>query len=115
MQLMFRVPQCNLSGVMKSSILVCVALLAASPALADDDGYPPGLFEHSPLVGPNGAVIEPQGSQASPPVAGDPSEGGGSLADYCASVAGRTFHSLAEVRRAHARCDPQGGAPPADQ
>jgi hypothetical protein len=99
---------------MKSSILACVALLAASPALADNDGYPPGLFEHSPLVGPNG-VVESPGSQASPPVAGDPSEGSGSLEDYCASVAGRTFHSLAEVKRAHARCDPQGGGPPPDQ
>ena len=99
---------------MKSSILVCVALLAASPALADNDGYPPGLFEHSPLVGPNG-VVESQGSQAAPADAGGPSEGSGSLADYCASVAGRTFHSLAEVKRAHARCDPQGGAPPPDQ
>jgi hypothetical protein len=98
---------------MKSSILVCVALLAASPALAGDDGYPPGLFEHSPLVGPNG-VVESQGSQASPPDAGGPSEGSGSLADYCASVAGRTFHSLAEVKRAHARCDPgqDSGSPP---
>jgi hypothetical protein len=100
---------------MKSSILACVVVLAASPALAADDGYPPGLFEHSPLVGPNGAV-ESQGSQASPSDAGDPPEGSGSLDDFCASVAGRTFHSLAEVKRAHARCDPaQGGGPPPDQ
>jgi hypothetical protein len=94
---------------MKSSILACVALLAASPALAADDGYPPGLFEHSPLVGPNGAV-ESQGSQASPP------DGDESRDDYCASIASRTFHSLAEVKRAHARCDPgQESGPPPDQ
>jgi len=99
---------------MKSSILACVILLAASPAFADNDGYPPGLFEHSPLVGPNGAV-ESQGSQAGPPDAGDPPEGSESRDDYCASIAGRTFHSLAEVKRAHARCDPQGGGAPPDQ
>ena len=29
----------------------------------------------------------------------------GPLDDYCASVAGRTFHSREEVRQAHARCD----------
>jgi hypothetical protein len=98
---------------MKSSILAFVAVLAASPALAADDGYPPGLFEHSPVVpGPN----DPPDSQGLSPDAGGPPEGSGSLEDYCASVAGRTFHSLAEVKRAHARCDPaQGGGPPPDQ
>ncbi len=92
---------------MKCLILACVALLAASPALADDDGYPPGLFEHSPLVGPNG-VVQSQGSQASPPDSGESSD------DFCATIASRTFHSLAEVKRAHARCDPgqDSGASP---
>lgn len=97
-------------NAMKSSILALVAALAASPALASEDGYPPGLFEHSPLVpsGPNDSAD----SQAPPPDATDPPEGNGSLEDYCASVASRTFHSLAEVKRAHARCDPARGASP---
>ncbi len=95
---------------MKRLIIAFVAALAASPALAADDGYPPGLFEHSPVVpGPN----DPADSQAPPPDAGDAPEGHELLDDYCASIASRTFHSLAEVKRAHARCDPgQGGAPP---
>ena len=46
--------QCHLSPVMKSSIVVFIAVLAAFPASAAQDGYPPGLFEHSPVVpGPN--------------------------------------------------------------
>ena len=95
---------------MKSSILAFVAVLAASPALAAEDGYPPGLFEHSPVVpGPN----DPPDSQGPPSDGGGPREGSGSLEDYCASIASRTFHSLAEVKRAHARCDPgQEGQPP---
>ena len=32
-------------------------------------------------------------------------DGNSALDDYCASIAGRTFHSLAEVKRAHAKCD----------
>jgi hypothetical protein len=95
---------------MKSFILAFVPVLAASPALAADDGYPPGLFEHSPVVpGPN----DPPDSQGPPPDTGGPPDGNGSLDDYCASIASRTFRSLAEVKRAHARCDPaQGGQPP---
>ena len=94
---------------MKRSILAVVALMAAGPAFAADDGYPPGLFEHSPVVGgPN----DPAGSQGAPDAA-SPSGADGSLDDYCASIASRTFRSLAEVKRAHARCDrAQEGAPP---
>ena len=94
---------------MKSSILAFVVALAASPALAaDSGGYPPGLFEHSPVVpGAN----DPPDSQGPPPGAGGPSDADGSLDDYCASIASRTFHSLAEVKRAHAKCD----NPPPDQ
>ena len=33
--------------------------------------------------------------------------------DYCAGIASRVFHSLAELRQAHARCDHAHGAPPA--
>lgn len=96
---------------MKISILAFVIGLAASPALAADNGYPPGLFEHSPVVpGPN----DPPDSQGPPSQAGDPSADG-SLDDYCASVASRTFHSLAEVRRAHAKCDPPPDNPTPDQ
>jgi hypothetical protein len=95
---------------MKSFILVFIAVVAASPALAAQDGYPPGLFEHSPVVpGPN----DPPDSQGSSPDAANPPDGNGSLDDYCASIASRTFHSLAEVKRAHAQCDPaQDGSPP---
>jgi hypothetical protein len=99
---------------MKRLILVFIALVAAYPALATADGYPPGLFEHSPVVpGPN----DPPDSQAppqdaaGPPDAGGPPDGNGSLDDFCASIASRTFHSLAEVRRAHAQCD-QGNPSP---
>ena len=96
-------------AAMKSFILPFVAALAASPALAAEDGYPPGLFEHSPVVpGPN----DPPDSPGPPAEAGG-APGNGSLEDYCASIASRTFRSLAEVKRAHARCDPaQNGAPP---
>jgi hypothetical protein len=93
---------------MKSSILVFAAALAASPALAADSGYPPGLFEHSPVVpGPN----DPADSQGPPPDAGDQPGENSSLDDYCASIASRTFHSLAEVKRAHAKCDQGNPAP----
>jgi hypothetical protein len=108
--------QCDLSPAMKSLILVFIAVVAACPALAAQDGYPPGLFEHSPVVpGPN----DPPDAQGSPPDAagpldaGGPPDGNGSLDDYCASIASRTFHSLAEVKRAHALCEPvQDGSPP---
>ena len=97
---------------MKSSVLAFAAVLAATPALAADDGYPPGLFEHSPVVpGPN----DPPDSQELQPDAGSSPDANGSLADYCASIASRTFHSLAEVKRAHARCDPSQDGPPPDQ
>jgi hypothetical protein len=98
---------------MKSLFLAFAAALAPAPALAaDNGGYPPGLFEHSPVVpGPN----DPPDSQGAPPDAGGPSDADGSLDDYCASIASRTFHSLAEVRRAHARCDPTESNPPPDQ
>ena len=97
--------------VMKSSILAFVAVLGVCPALAADDGYPPGLFEHSPVVPGPGESADPPGSADT---AGQP-DGNESLDDYCASIASRTFHSLAEVKRAHARCDPGEGEPPADQ
>jgi hypothetical protein len=97
---------------MKSSILAFLSLLAAGAAFAADDGYPPGLFEHSPVVpGPN----DPPDPQGASPDAASPSEGNGSLEDYCASIASRTFRSLTEVKRAHARCDPAPGGPAPDQ
>ena len=103
---------------MKTLLLAFAVALAASPVLAAQDGYPPGLFEHSPVVpGPN----DPPDSQASPPDAGSPPGAGGSpdgnasLDDYCAHIASHTFHSLAEVKRAHAQCDPPQDDPPPDQ
>jgi hypothetical protein len=95
---------------MKRAIIAFIAALAASAALAAEDGYPPGLFEHSPVVP---GASDPPDSQGPPPDAGGPPDGNGSLEDYCASIASRTFRSLAEVKRAHARCDPaQSGSPP---
>ena len=78
------------------SLFAVAAALAAWPALANSE-YPPGLFENSPVV-PSGP----------PPDAADPEtpDTAAPADDYCASVAGRTFHSKDEVRRAHARCDP---------
>jgi hypothetical protein len=98
---------------MKSLLLAFVVTLAANPVLAAEDGYPPGLFEHSPVVpGPN----DPPDSQGAPPAdAGAPPDGNASLDDYCASIASRTFHSLAEVKRAHAHCDAPRDDPPPDQ
>jgi hypothetical protein len=93
---------------MKSLILAFIAVLAASPALAAEDGYPKGLFEHSPVVpGPN----DPPDLDTPPLDAGAPPDADASLDDYCASIASRTFHNLAEVKRAHAKCD----NPPPDQ
>jgi len=98
---------------MKSLLLAFVVTLAAGSVLAAEDGYPPGLFEHSPVVpGPN----DPPDSQGAPPAdAGAPPDGNASLDDYCASIASRTFHSLAEVKRAHAQCDAPRDDPPPDQ
>jgi hypothetical protein len=92
---------------MKSLILAFVAALAASPALAAD-GYPSGLFEHSPVVPGANDPPDPQGA---PPDTGGVPDGNDSLDDYCASIASRTFHSLAEVKRAHAKCDQGNPAP----
>jgi hypothetical protein len=97
---------------MKSLFLALAVTLAASHTLAAEDGYPPGLFEHSPVVpGPN----DPSDSQGSPPDAGDPPDGSAALDDYCAHIASHTFHSLAEVKRAHAKCDSPQDNPPPDQ
>ena len=101
--------------VMKSSFLAFVVVLAASPALAAQDGYPPGLFEHSPVVPGPGESADPPDSQGPPPDAAGPPDENGSLDDYCASIASRTFRSLAEVKRAHAKCDPARDGPPPDQ
>ena len=82
-----------------------VAVLVASPALAAQD-YPPGLFENSPVVpsGPPDATTQSEPPDAAepfgPPDAADP------LDDYCDGLASRTFRNLAEVKRAHAQCDP---------
>ena len=91
-------------------ILGLLAALAVGPALAGSD-YPPGLFENSPVV-PSGqpdatapSVSPDSADPESPDAAAQPD-------DYCASVAGRTFHSLEEVKRAHAICDPGRDAGP---
>jgi hypothetical protein len=96
---------------MNRSIIALVAALAASPALAAQD-YPPGLFENSPVVpsGPPYATTPSQPPDAAdplgPPDAVDP------LDDYCDGLASRTFRSLTEVERAHAKCDHARGVAP---
>jgi hypothetical protein len=89
---------------------VLTAALAASPARAVQD-YPPGLFENSPVVpsGPPDAT-----TQSQPPDAGDsfgPPDAVDPLDDYCDGLASRTFRSMGEVKRAHARCDRLRAAP----
>ena len=94
-----------------AGVLALGAALAASPASAAQD-YPPGLFENSPVVpsGPPDATARSQPPDAAdsfgPPDAVDP------LDDYCDGLASRTFRSLAEVKRAHARCDHLHSAAP---
>ena len=106
--------------------------LAASAARAEQD-YPPGLFEISPVVphgqqyegapgaGPPGGEMYPP-DRSEPPMAGsppgetdpyapEPPVAAGPI-DDCANMAFRVFNSLAEVRRAHARCDRFRGPPP---
>ena len=88
----------------KCSTIVLTLALTTSPALAAQD-YPPGLFENSPVVpsGPPDAT-----TPSEPPDAADPFEildPVGPLDDYCDGLASRIFRSLAEVKRAHARCD----------
>jgi hypothetical protein len=100
-----------ITALIAGGVLVLVAALASSPALATQD-YPPGLFENSPVVpsGPPDATTPSQSSDAAdpfgPPDAVDP------LDDYCDGLASRTFRSLAEVKRAHARCDHLHSAAP---
>ena len=113
---------------MNRSIIALALALTASPTVAGPE-YPPGLFENSPLVpsGPPHAAIPSEPSDADvpfeppdpdapfgppdaaapfgPPDAVDPQ-------DCCAGMAFRTFRSLAEVRRAHARCDHRRELPP---
>ena len=88
----------------RSTVALAVAL-TASPALAAQD-YPPGLFENSPVL-PSGPPDATDSSE--PPDAGvpfGPPNAGGPEDDFCAGVGFRTFRSLGEVKRAHARCDP---------
>jgi len=78
------------------------AALAASPLAAQD--YPRGLFENSPVVpsGPPDATAPSGPPGGETPYGPDAEE---SQDDYCAGVEYRTFRSLAEVRRARARCE----------
>ena len=69
------------------------AALAAEPNASP--GYPPGLFENSPVIG------------SQPDAAAPGAPGGEPGLDDCAGIESRVFRSLAEVRAAHARCDPR--------
>jgi hypothetical protein len=93
-----------INTLIAGSVLALAAALASSPALAAQN-YPSGLFENSPVV-PSGPPEATTPSQ--PPDAADPFESLDAvdpLDDYCDGLASRTFRSLAEVKRAHARCD----------
>ena len=96
---------------MNRSIIALAAALVASSALAAQD-YPPGLFENSPVVpsGPQDATTPSQSPDAADPF--EPPDAVDPLDDYCDALAFRTFRSLAEVKRAHARCDPVDSAAP---
>ena len=83
----------------KRPTIALAAALAASPLAAQD--YPRGLFENSPVV-PSGP---PGGETPYGPGAEESQD------DYCAGVEYRTFRSLAEVRRARARCERQPRKP----
>ena len=93
-----------ITALIAGGALALGTALAASPASAAQD-YPPGLFENSPVVpsGPPDATARSQppdaGDSFGPPDAVDP------LDDYCDGLAWRTFRSMAEVKRAHAKCD----------
>jgi hypothetical protein len=93
-----------ITALIAGGVLALSAALAASPASAAQD-YPPGLFENSPVVpsGPPDAAARSQPPDAAdsfgPPDAVDPQD------DYCDGLAWRTFRSMAEVKRAHAKCD----------
>jgi hypothetical protein len=95
----------------KRSTFALALALTASPALAAQD-YPPGLFENSPVLpsGPPDASVPSGPSDADVPFG--PPNAVGPQDDYCADVDFRTFRSLAEVRRAHARCDPVDSTAP---
>jgi len=99
-----------MEGPINRLIIALAAVLAFAPAAAQD--YPKGLFENSPVVpsGPGGPDAAPGGGDAGPP-SGD-ANGDWNEDDYCAGIQSRTFHSLAEVRRAHARCDRARGGEP---
>jgi hypothetical protein len=93
----------RITSFFAGTLLALAAALAASPALAAQD-YPPGLFENSPVV-PSGP---PDATTPSQPPDADPFESLDAvdpLDDFCDGLASRTFRSLAEVKRAHARCD----------
>jgi hypothetical protein len=96
----------------RCAIIALAAALAASPALAAQDDYPRGLFENSPVVpsGPPDATAPSEPAEAAAPFG--PPNVGGLLDNDCAGLASRTFRSLAEVRQAHARCDPAHRAAP---
>ena len=63
------------------------------PIGADRYDAPPGPYGPGPPPGPDIPAAPYRGEADVPPY------------DYCAGIATRTFRSIEEVRRAHARCD----------
>jgi hypothetical protein len=103
----------RINSLIAGGVLALAAALAARPALATQD-YPPGLFENSPVVpsGPPDASAPSQPPDAADPFGPPPPDAVDPLDDYCAGLPFRTFRSLAEVRRAHAKCDHAHGVAP---
>ncbi len=103
-----------INSIIAASIALAFSL-PANMALAAQD-YPPGLFENSPVVP---SVPPDASSQSQPPDAAEPfgpPDAVDPLDEYCDGLASRTFGSLAEVKRAHARCDHRAAPqfPPAE-
>lgn len=87
--------------------------VAEAPPEPYDGGEPPP----APMAPPAGAYAPPDGYAPqggyAPPGAYPPAAAYAAPSyDYCAGIASRTFATLEEVRRAHARCDRAGYAPP---
>jgi hypothetical protein len=86
---------------------------------APDDAAPPGPGQEA-FGPPTDVAPDPYGAEAPPPgpiapapprpYNGPPPWASGP-SDYCAGIAARTFATLDEVRRAHARCDRALNAP----
>lgn len=110
-----RVPTAAPSGsnacprILSAAVVALSAALAGSPAFADSD-YPPGLFEHSPVVGPGGQAINPPGPNPAGPADGaEPGSAG--PADPYAAEPGPAYPAGSEQPYAADAGTPYAAAP----